>query len=333
MRVQDDPSSSIQLIATKLLERGYSLEKILLRGKTYYSFTSPNGRSWITLGYRISYPFQTKAIAEISGNKALAGELAEHVGVPTPETITIAKGSDILPAVNLMDRHESVIVKPLDASLARGLTLDIHDENHLKSALNFAYGYSETAVVQQQVKGQEIRFAVIGSKVRAALLKRTPHIIGDGKHSIAELIHIENERRANLNVPYLTYLQLDETLIPKRYLTDETVLEPGKELELSLGTMVRTGATFHNIIDEMDHSYISEIEKLASKLGHGFVVVDMFMSDYTVPKSYNNHWFIEFNTAPYLKLFYACVEGKPFDIVSELVPLIDETVSGVDQRD
>lgn len=332
MIVQEDPYASIYLIRERLIKLGYTVDEIILDEKYYYRFTAPNGRSWTVLAHQIGYPFPTLSASSLSRSKARANQLAELASVPTPDTVVVERGSSTDEAQKLLNIHDSLIVKPLDSSLARGLTLDIQDDIALENALLRAYEYSETALVQEQVFGEEIRFAVIGGKVRAALLRRTARVVGDGVLTVAELIQRENESRSQLDMPYVAYPQLDEAIINIRHLSDQTVLSAGEIRELSRGTMIKTGASIYNVLDEVHPSYIDDIERLAGMLGYGFVVVDMFMSEFTEPQRSGNHWFIEFNTSPVLKLFYSCRDGKMYDVLSDLVPMIDQAVGGTSRK-
>jgi uncharacterized protein (DUF1330 family) len=70
------------------------------------------------------------------------------------------------------------------------------------------------------------------------------------------------------------------------------------------------------------------VENLVQTLGARFVVVDMMLQDYTKPKTAANYAFIEFNTAPVLKLFYSCRDGKQYDVVAELAAMIDTSLTG-----
>lgn len=329
MIVKDDPHASIHLIRERLVARGYAVEELDLRGRLYYRFVSPNGRSWTVLAHKIGYPFPSLVTSKLSCNKALTNELAMHAGVPIPASVVVPHGGSLDDAKQLLHRYGKVVVKPLDSTLARGLTLDVMDEAALQQALDYAYKTAGTAIVQEQVIGEEIRFPVIGGRIRAALLRRTPQVAGDGVHTVADLIKLENEARAALRMPYVTYPQLTAALINQKYFTDMTVLEKGQILELGKGTMIKTGASIYNVLDQVHPSYLDDIERLAGLLGFGFVVIDMFLSRFTEPKKEGNYWFIESNNAPVLKLFYSCRDGKMFDVLELLVPMIDEAVSGI----
>jgi D-alanine-D-alanine ligase-like ATP-grasp enzyme len=329
MLIKDDPFSTILLLRNKLAELGYKNEAFKIEGKQYTRFIAPNGRVWLTRSAMIAYPFINATVSSVCSNKNIAYELASQAGVTVPYTLEVAKGeANEQQLQEMLDKYAKVIVKPSNSSLSHGLTLNITSLKDMQAALEAAYVYSDRALVQQQVYGEEIRFAVVEGKVVSALLRRTAHVVGDGTSTVKELIAAENEQRTRIETPYVTYPQLDGQVIPAHFLEDTRVLVEGEILELAKGTMIKTGASIYDIIDQVHPLYIDTVEKLVAQLGAGFVVVDIFIQDYAQPQTDDNYAFIEFNTAPVLKLFYSCRDGKMTDILAALVPLIDKTIAG-----
>ena len=58
------------------------------------------------------------------------------------------------------------------------------------------------------------------------------------------------------------------------------------------------------------------------------MVVDIMIQNLRQPHTKNNYAFIEFNTAPVLKLFYSCRDGKHYDVLPELAAMIDASLQG-----
>lgn len=328
MLVQDDPHASIKLVSQKLVKRGYNHEEYNLCGKSYWKFSGPKEQRWITNDAIISYPFPTSSAARISKNKDLAYELARKLHISVPFTLEVdTKKKSSIDAEALLEKYSKLIVKPYDATLSRGLTLDISTPDELEDAINIASKHSSKVLVQEQVFGEEIRFAVIDGRVEAALLRRTPRVTGDGLSTVKQLIEIENEKRAELEMPYLKYPLLDERIIDKSFLSDLRVLSKGEILELGRGSMIATGASVYNILEDIHPSYLGIVRKLGNSIGKGFVVVDVIVADYKQPSSDNNYWFLEFNMSPMLKMFYSCRDNRHFDAADRLADLIDNTLS------
>ena len=321
------PNPSIEILQAALEKKGYTADRFELDNSTFIRFTAPNGQVWITQGAHVGYPFTPKAVGKISGDKNLAYDFCANEGVRVPKTVQVTQlPGDAYLAELLQDKP--VIVKPHNSSLSRGVTLNITEPQQLLDALEIAMQFSPIALVQEQIEGEELRFTVVDGKAKAALLRQKPRLIGDGVATIKELFERENAERSTLKLEYLSYPQLPESMLGE--VPRGKILAAGEALELSRSTMIRTGASVYNVIGDVDESYVRIVESLAQKMGASFIVVDMMLRDYKAPKTDDNYAFIEFNTAPVLKLFYSCRDGKQYDVVSELADMIDATLTGAE---
>lgn len=318
--------TSIQLLKSGLQELGYQSESFLLSNLHFTRFTAPHGGVWLTSDYRIAYPFASNTARPISTNKHLAYDLAQQLGVTVPFTTEITDMNQAESALTALTANAPLVVKPDAASLSNGLTLHVTTEADLRVALTKAAAFSPKVLVQEQIIGEEIRFVVIDGRVTAAILRQKPHVIGDGATTVAGLIDKENELRAQIQLPYTQYPPLDEKLINLKALNLDQVLADGERLELGQATMIRNGASMYNVLPSVDSSYIAIAEKLAQALGNGFVAVDIIMQDYTQPATIKNYAFIEFNMSPVLLVFYACRDGQQYNVLEDLVPLIDRSL-------
>lgn len=327
MGVITDPYASYKLLAKALVAKGYKVE-FSDEHSAKATFTKTDGATWQTRAAHITYPFNTERARKISINKALAYDFAKQAGFTVPFTKVV----DTMPPDDrlqqLIDAYHTLIVKPESSSLSNGLTLGVTEVNTLKKAITYAQAFSSRALVQEQVRGEEIRFAVVNGKVKAALLRQTARVVGDGISTIGALVAQENMQRRAIKCEYITYPELDERLVPKELLTNTRIPGKGEIVQLNYSTMIRGGCSVYNVTDEVDKSYIRQVEDLVSRLDTGFIAVDIFCQNFKELATNKNHWFIEFNTAPVLKLFYACRDGKQFDIVHDLADMIDAELHG-----
>lgn len=314
--------STVELLQEALHKKGYKFEKFELRGSSYTRFIAPNGQVWLTQDTHIGYPFSSSATAKISIEKDLAYEFCAAEGVRVPATWILSQGWDDSQLTPLLKRHP-LVVKPANASLSKGVSVDITNLQGLRTAVKAALKCSPRILVQEQIEGEELRFTVVNGKVRAVLLRQKPGLDGDGTSTIGELLARENEARANLRLPFLTYPQLSSQLISLSGHKAEDILSAGERIRLGRGTMVRTGASIYNVLADVHETYLAIVTRLVAALGDRFIVVDMIIRDYTQPLTKDNYAFIEFNKAPVLKLFYSCRDGKHYDIIRDLVPMID----------
>lgn len=324
--VKNDPSATYALLEQDFKNRGYDIHETVTPETVNVSFTSPAGAQWNMRADHIWYPGNSKEVREISIYKNKGYAVAQKAGFPVPFTYKVEEVIDNNVLDDMLRRYTTLIVKPEDSSLGKGLTIGITTRAQLTDAIAAARLVSSSVLVQQQVTGQEVRFTVIEGKVVAALLRETARVVGDGISTVAALIQKENERRSKLVFDVISYPLLDVSIIDKEMLHSTVVPANNEIIELASSTMIRGGCSIYNVLDAIHPTYITEVEKLVAKIGASFIVVDVFCSEYTAEASPENHWLIEFNTAPVLKLFYACRDGRHFDIVPRLVAMIDRRI-------
>lgn len=319
---------TIDLLKDALSKRGYRVEEEQLGNRPYTRFTAPNGRLWLTQNARIGYPFLSVAVSKIAAQKDLSYELCEKHGIRIPKTLLIKDLSTSSIALQGLLATGSVVIKPNNASLSNGLTLNVTNFDELQLAYLKAKAYSDFVIAQEQVEGEEIRFAMIDGKARAALLRETPRLVGDGTSTLQELLDAENEVRKTLKFSDHTQYPLltSEIIDLKRF--DLSSIPADKEVvELSRTTMVRYGASMYNVLDQIHPDYIAVAEKAATEFGARFIAVDIMIKDMTAPATDDHAYaFIEFNASPVLTLFYCDRNGKQYDVVPDLVKLIDATL-------
>lgn len=326
-------TQSIDVIQKILEPKGYSFDLMQLgeRRIDFMQITSPAGKRLILANDNPLYPFATSSARLIYSDKLKSYEFVKRLGVTTPNTYVIHADQSERELDDLQDlfkNTEKVIVKPHNSEGSKGLSLDITNFQDLQTAIKVALEVSTTVLIQTQFIGEEIRFVTVNGRVKAALLRKKPMVIGDGISSIADLIKHENEERAHMSDTMVAYPQLDDSLISSELLNSTRIPEQGERVELNKKTMIRGGASMYNVLDEVNPEYIAIVEKIALQFGSGFLAVDFMLKDYTTPASSDNYVFLETNVNPALSLFYSCRDGRHVPIAEEyLVPLLERAIN------
>lgn len=329
---QDDEYASYKLLRAELEKRGYSFREYLLADEAVIEFTSPSNKVWLTRPDRIGYPLNYGFMKEITRNKSLSHVFAERLGVSVAFTRTVVKNEslDEEEVQALLERYTRLVVKPEQASLSNGVSLNLHTVSQVYKAIEHARKFrllSPNVLIQEQVEGEEVRMVVLEGRCVAALLRRTARVTGDGTHSLAELIALENISREEITGSMVVYPKLDARIIDPEYVSSDQIPKVDKVIELNRSTMIMGGASVYNVMDEIHESYIHTAEEIAQKLGAGFIVVDMMIQNFKSAQTPANMRFNEINNAPVLKLFYSCRDGKNYDIVPQLADAIDRRIN------
>ena len=97
--------------------------------------------------------------------------------------------------MEFLKKHKSIVVKPADGDYGLGLSLNVSTDNELVSAIDKARKVSHKVVLQEMIEGQHLRIVIIDYEVVAAAIRKPPIIVGDGEHTIIELIKKQSRRR------------------------------------------------------------------------------------------------------------------------------------------
>lgn len=325
MGILSDAHASWKLLAKELAAQGYTVSEAYEDDHLYVTFQSPRGAVWRTRAARLDYPVTSETAQLLAIDKDKATQYVVSKGMSAPATMRLQGDESDAMVEDFINKYHKVVVKPLDRSLSLGLKTDITTLEKAKTAIRHATEFSETALMQEQVFGEEIRFTVVAGKVMAALLRRTPRVTGDGKSSVRELIAKENEARAKIDYTLVEYPRIDNALIHSSVDMD-LVPDTDQVIELSRSTMISKGCSVYDVLEQVDQSYLKLVEDLVEDLEAGFIVVDIFVKDFHEPAASDNYWFIEFNTSPVLKLFYSCRDGNMHDILPTLAEAVDRKI-------
>jgi len=147
-----------------------------------------------------SEPDTISAMAETnSTDKYLAKELMTKAGVPVPIGKLVDKEEDAWGAAQELGLP--VAMKPQDCDLQIGVTLDLRTREGVEAAFRHAKQHSTWVLIEQFAPGVEHRVLVVDGKIVAVTRIDPPQVLGDGEHTIAELVALVNRdpRRGELD--------------------------------------------------------------------------------------------------------------------------------------
>ena len=118
---------------------------------------------------------------------------------------TLARAGLRLPAQSLagsaeentafLAEHGSLVVKPVDGEQGQGVAVDLRSSAEVQAAIERAQPFDSRVLLESFHPGLDLRILVIGFEVVAAAIRRPAEVVGDGRHSIGELIDAQSRRR------------------------------------------------------------------------------------------------------------------------------------------
>jgi cyanophycin synthetase len=258
---------------------------------------------------------RTSAIAEsIAQDKELTKSLLSAIGVPVPEGRCVDNAEEAWAAAQ--EIGVPVVVKPRKGNQGRGVSVRLTTREAVMAAYEIAVAQDGEVMVERQVEGCDFRLLVIGGRLIAAARRQPPTVIGDGKHTISELVDIENldPRRGEDHATSLSKLRLDAIgleMLAEQSLTVETVPEAGKVVVLRRNANLSTGGSAVDVTDEVHPLVAERAIDAAAMVGLDVAGIDVITSRIDQPLDITRGAIVEVNAAPGLRMHIEPSEGTP----------------------
>ncbi|MEZ5660159.1 MAG: cyanophycin synthetase [Burkholderiaceae bacterium] len=248
----------------------------------------------------------TSAIAEsIAQDKYLTKRLLEAAGVPVPPGRPVR---DIDDAWQVMQEiGEPVVVKPLDGNQGKGVTVNVETLDHLKVAYQAAREYSRKVLVERFTPGHDFRMLVVGERLIAAARRDPPHVIGDGEHTIEQLVEEVNRdpARSDGHATSLTRIRIDEIAIARMKLqgyAPTSIPARGQRVVLRNNANLSTGGTATDVTDDVHPEFAARAVEAARIVGLDICGVDVVAQTETLSLENQGGAIVEVNAAPGLRM-------------------------------
>ncbi|RIK47245.1 MAG: cyanophycin synthetase [Chloroflexi bacterium] len=292
-------------------------------------------RSLVQLGYGVhqkriwaTVTSSTSNIAvDLASNKRLTNQLLQNVGIPVPRARTVEDVEEAVAAARAIGYP--VVLKPLDGNHGRGVRINLRDEAEVRENFDAAFEESRagTVVVESYIRGKDYRILVIGGKIVACAERVPAHVVGDGVHTVEELIEITNNdpRRGIGHEKVLTRISIDEAvvaLLAKNDLTLTSVPPEGMFVQLRLTGNMSTGGTSIDRTDEIHPDNVEIAEQAAQVIGLDVAGIDMIVEDITQPLKDQGGAICEVNAGPGFRMHTHPTEGPPRDVARPVLDLL-----------
>ena len=289
--------------------------------------------SLIQLGYGINQMrFQatmtckTSNIAvDIACNKEQTKKMLDAASIP------VAKGSICVDEEDLTETIKSIgypiVLKPLDGNHGKGASINVLNWEDAVMGLKYAQKYSRRVIVERFITGYDFRILVIDNKIVAAAQRVPAHVIGDGKHTIDELIKQVNDdpRRGYGHENVLTEIEIDrdsQELLEKRGFAVDTIPENGDIVYLKSTANLSTGGTSIDVTDMMHPENIFMAERISRIIGLDICGIDIMASNLTQSLKENGGVILEVNAAPGFRMHLSPSVGLPRNVAAPVIDML-----------
>lgn len=209
--------------------------------------------------------------------------------------------------------NRKIVIKPNHANYGEGIFfIEPNSKEEFKKAVMAIEKRRDQILIEPFFQGEEFRFLVIDNKV-VGIVKRIPaHVVGDGIHTIRELIEIKNKRNKSNALCYKS-LELSITVranLQKQNLNPQSILKEGQTAWLRFNSNVSTGGEPLDFTEKV-HPDFKKIALLATKAVNVKICgVDMLIKDAQKKPTEGEYVIIELNHNPALFIHRYSLNGK-----------------------
>jgi len=255
----------------------------------------------------------TSAVSEsIAQDKDLSKRLLQSAGVPVPIGRPAESPDDAWAAA--LEVGLPVVVKPQDGNQGKGVTVNVATREHLEIAYKAADEIGQV-MVEKFLPGSDYRLLVVGDKLVAAARRDPPHVIGDGKLTVKQLVDKVNAdpKRGDGHATSLTKIRFDDIAVARlelQGLTPDSVPDKGQRVILRNNANLSTGGTATDVTDDVHPEVAARAIAAAQVVGLHVCGVDVVAESVLRPLEEVNGGVVEVNAAPGLRMHLSPSYGK-----------------------
>ncbi|HCI52388.1 MAG TPA: cyanophycin synthetase [Gallionella sp.] len=270
----------------------------------------------------------SSAIGEaIAQDKELTKKLLEAAGVPVPQGRPVSDIEDAWAA--MCEIAGPVVVKPLDGNQGKGVTVNIVTREHLEIAYAAAAKISSEVLLERFIPGSDFRMLVVGDQLVAAARREPPMVIGDGVHSVRELVDQVNSdpKRGDGHATSLTKMRIDSIALARlevQGLTVDSIPDKGRYVILRNNANLSTGGTATDVTDDVHPEMAASAVAAAQMVGLDICGVDVVCDSVLRPLDEQGGGVVEVNAAPGLRMHLQPSFGKGRAVGDAIVSMMFE---------
>lgn len=324
------PDEGTQLLALMLWQeadtRGIGVVEFRLFNLPRNIFLAklPSGRKIVYEG--IPLPPRSISREPWLDNKAIMKVKFQKVGLPVAKggtAKTVREAKNIFRTIT-----PPVIVKPYSGSGSRHTLLHITNEEELARSFAIANQICPAVVVEEELVGPVYRATVVDGRLAATLRRDQPVVIGDGEHTVSELIEVANTHPKR-GGPYYHPISITEEThaeLAWQNMTLEGIPAEGERVTLHQKINWGVGGTTTDVTDVVHEENKVLFERVAEVLKAPVVGIDFIIPDIT--KSYREQdrcGIIECNSMPFFDNHHLPFEGEPRNVAKLIWDMVEKT--------
>jgi cyanophycin synthetase len=262
---------------------------------------------------------------ELASDKEETNRILGSLGLPVPRQELVSDNAGALKAARKLGGP--VVLKPYNGNHGRGITINITGDDEIQAAFEAARVHSASVIVETFVGGDDHRLLVVNGELIAATRRTPGHVVGDGRHTVTELVDLVNQdpRRGVGHEKVLTRLELDaqaELMLARAGYDAGSVPQLDEIVPLRSTANLSTGGTATDVTDIIHPDNRDMAVRAVRAIGLDVGGVDFISPN--IAESYKSAGgaICEVNAAPGFRMHVAPSEGTPRDAAGPVIDML-----------
>ena len=292
-----------------------------------------NDQSLIQLGYgchqqriQATITGRTSHVAvELASDKEETNRILSRLGLPVPKQRLVQTADRAVAAAERIGYP--VVTKPYNGNHGRGVSIALATADEVRAGFARAREHSRSVIVESYITGHDHRMLVVNGELVAVSKREPGKVVGDGTHTIEELVAIVNTdpRRGIGHEKVLTQIAIDEQamgLLAKLNYTPRTIPAAREDVYLRLTANLSTGGTATDMTDVVHPDNAEMAVRAVQAIGLDIGGVDFLSPDITQSYKDVGGAVCEVNAAPGFRMHAAPSEGRPRDAAGKVIDML-----------
>lgn len=275
--------------------------------------------------YVAAPPINNISAAIISNNKFRANKVLESGGMPVPKAAKVTWQEFKEDSWDLAGLKFPVVIKPtLGGAGGHDVLCNIKNMEILKKHMKEKFRqYTCLSIEEFYGNLPQYRVLVLGNKVLGVTLRIPAEIIGDGKHTISELIDFSNRKREEfLDFVSLGAIKIDEEFeirMAELGITPDYIPKAEEKIRLCYGCNSTRGGTMVSLGKQLHKENAKLCCEAAKLLGLELVGFDIICKNINVPIKKSGGVIIEANCSPDITIHENPISGIANNVSKEII--------------
>ena len=324
----DNMELSTQALLFDAIQKGLNIE-ILDERDQFISLQFGDHLEYVKNGNMTSHDSYISPL--IMENKVVTKKVLAKVGFNVPQSIEF---TDVKSAVENFPLFENraVVIKPKSTNFGLGISIfqqGVTDRDDFAKAVEIAFREDKEIMVEDYLLGTEYRFFVLGDQTLAVLLRVPANVIGDGVHTVAELVAAKNAHPlwgdgSRTPLKKIALGDIEQLQLKEQGLTVDSIPAKDQLVQLRANSNISTGGDSIDMTDEMHASYKEIAVGISKAMGAAVCGVDLIIPDLKKPAepSLRSWGVIEANFNPMMMMHIFPFSGQSRRLTMNVIKML-----------